>query len=202
MPLALACIQPEFVGINQMQQRQLDASGTLEETALAWRAARRLYITGHSLGGGLAKLVAANVSIPVGSPRTQSFIGDNRCIGKSDKHAYTERTWSREKKLFQIATASASRPLRPETVILISKHLYMACGFNPMAGLWILAQLFEKSRSIDYIEYIEYMEYMEYSTYTCCVCVYSIHVEMLPYFTINQISSYINHIFIINDNQS
>ena len=35
MPLALACIQPEFVGINQMQQRQLDASGTLEETALA-----------------------------------------------------------------------------------------------------------------------------------------------------------------------
>lgn len=100
--------------------------------------ARRLYITGHSLGGGLAKLVAANVSIPVGNPRTQSVIGDNRCIGRGgltpfqgSRNAYTgikcnKRTPSRENKLFQIATAKCVETL--ETVIFVSKSPY---------GLWV-----------------------------------------------------------------
>ena len=35
---------------------------------------RRLYITGHSLGGGLAKLVAANVSIQAGRVIHHAFL--------------------------------------------------------------------------------------------------------------------------------
>ena len=38
---------------------------------------RRLYITGHSLGGGLAKLVAANVSIQAGKGDPSCILGVN-----------------------------------------------------------------------------------------------------------------------------
>ena len=54
---------------------------------------------------------------------------------KSDKHAYTgikcnERTPSRENKPFSDCHSETL-----ETVIFVSKHLHLVCGFNPVEGL-------------------------------------------------------------------